>query len=68
MCVQLPRQILCFCNWHKKILITEVISNDLLTSQQAKRAEPSTVVDYEKIDEDARVSHEIWNKFGILVL
>lgn len=27
--------------------------------QQAKRADPSSVVDYEKIDEDARVSHEM---------
>lgn len=43
-------------------------TNSLFVCQQAKRAEPSTVVDYEKIDEDARVSHEIWNIFGILVL
>lgn len=41
--------------------------NYLITSQQVKRDEPSTVVDYEKIDEDARVSHKIWIKFKVLV-
>ena len=33
-----------------------VFNNGFLIFQQAKRAEPSNVVDYEKIDEDARVS------------
>lgn len=32
-------------------------NDTFLYSPQTKRDEPSNVVDYEKIDEDARVSH-----------
>lgn len=51
--------LVCVTSMAKKINLN--ICNDLKHFQQAKRDEPSTVVDYEKIDDDARVSYKMWS-------